>query len=1124
MPASQCLRCSPALAIFPDTERNHVTAKCRRDPPIETNFVKTDKFNDMWPRISTVGNPSDDPGDLQDADRLLKNFQTQDQHNGMPITKRMLENAWKMVFTKKGQNQAEAAAKIPAKIPTKTTTAGPSGTTASSNKTFAGIPSKAGPAGKTMPVRSKDTSVAWKPVAPASKSTPAASTFPRVIDAGDMIHVPTSELLQARPGPLSESRQVWHDKRNDGSMQAAKKSVEPLKQRLAARPAFAEPQDSTVLTNHFAIELMPPKQLYQYHIAFNTPVEQRTRRKALVARFIATHGGLNQHTDSFATDYETRIISWQDLSNDAAWESDTQGLKWLTATVDDFQRGQLGVAGQVNITLTRSLLSWEGMIDHYNGRDPSYNYQDTATALNVIFSKGRAESRSDTFELGPSKLFYRPGNYDFGHDSPLLGIRGYTYSVRPAMGSLLLNIDIGMSAFLKPHYVSKYLVNEHYGVAALKFLIGARVRIMYKRGSTQNSEIDSEDRRTRTITGFSKKLATETYFEKDGAMTSVYDHVCRTYGNIVRGENTQCVNVGSEQRPTWFLAEHLFVLPNQRYKFKLDGVQTKKMIDQASQRPEVNREAILKEGLRAIGILPSGQSTPTTRLPMALRSSGINIDPRMLRLPARLSPQPVISYSGKYANAGNSGVWNNARLPFSTTEKQGGTVAWLSAINDDSPSRFPDYHMHLVDAMSAHSVRGFQKARYANLGSVPNWNVEALGRFLSQNASQAKLFALVLPANTAHYQARYAVFKSAVDQVAGVASVCFNDDKLKKMNWDPKRCGMGVYMSNVSMKVNVRLGNSNQGLKDEIRVLKPLPDDKTMILGIDVVHPGHSSVQVTPSIAAAVATTDLAFIKYRGMLRMNPPRQEVVESLEMMVKSLLDSWADGNAGAKPSHILCYRDGVSESQYGELHNKEINAIKSAWDKAKGRTKATQMKLTFVVVTKRHHTRLYPHVSEHTDPKTGNCRPGTVVDSGITSPYGFDFFLQSHKGLVGTARPAHYIVLENGMQFESKPLQDLTNHLCYTYARSTTAVSYVTPAYYADHLCERGKQYLKDFFDGKQELKELGAAGTPDEQWAEQMTALREMWNTGGNAGMGDGDLGTNNGNPWSRKLNDTMFWI
>ena len=46
------------------------------------------------------------------------------------------------------------------------------------------------------------------------------------------------------------------------------------------------------------------------------------------------------------------------------------------------------------------------------------------------------------------------------------------------------------------------------------------------------------------------------------------------------------------------------------------------------------------------------------------------------------------------------------------------------------------------------------------------------------------------------------------------------------------------------------------------------------------------------------------------------------------------------------------------------------------------------ITFVVVQKRHHTRFFPLDKRDSD-KTGNCLPGTVIESGITHPYEFDF---------------------------------------------------------------------------------------------------------------------------------------
>ena len=56
-----------------------------------------------------------------------------------------------------------------------------------------------------------------------------------------------------------------------------------------------------------------------------------------------------------------------------------------------------------------------------------------------------------------------------------------------------------------------------------------------------------------------------------------------------------------------------------------------------------------------------------------------------------------------------------------------------------------------------------------------------------------------------------------------------------------------------------------------------------------------------------------------------------------------------------------------------------------------------KITFVVVQKRHHTRLFCEDKRDASGRAQNVPPGTTVDSGITHPYEFDFYLCSHFGI-------------------------------------------------------------------------------------------------------------------------------
>lgn len=149
-----------------------------------------------------------------------------------------------------------------------------------------------------------------------------------------------------------------------------------------------------------------------------------------------------------------------------------------------------------------------------------------------------------------------------------------------------------------------------------------------------------------------------------------------------------------------------------------------------------------------------------------------------------------------------------------------------------------------------------------------------------------------------------------------------------------------------------------------------------------------------------------------------------------------------------------------------------------------------RITFIVVQKRHHTRLFPniHNDSHTTDKSGNILPGTVVDTNICHPSEFDFYLCSHAGIQGTSRPAHYRVLLDENNFSADQLQGLTNNLCYTYARCTRSVSVVPPAYYAHLAAFRARYYIEGrTSDGESS----GVDGRAAREQAVQVHALPEI---------------------------------
>lgn len=115
------------------------------------------------------------------------------------------------------------------------------------------------------------------------------------------------------------------------------------------------------------------------------------------------------------------------------------------------------------------------------------------------------------------------------------------------------------------------------------------------------------------------------------------------------------------------------------------------------------------------------------------------------------------------------------------------------------------------------------------------------------------------------------------------------------------------------------------------------------------------------------------------------------------------------------------------------------------------------ITYMTVLKRHRARLFPTGPE-ADDGGGNVRPGVCVDTGISLASGFDFYLNSHKGIQGTVKPAHYHVLHDENAFGSDAIQIATYWLCYGFCRCTRSVSYCPPAYYAHLVADRGRILL------------------------------------------------------------------
>ncbi|WMV38923.1 hypothetical protein MTR67_032308 [Solanum verrucosum] len=169
------------------------------------------------------------------------------------------------------------------------------------------------------------------------------------------------------------------------------------------------------------------------------------------------------------------------------------------------------------------------------------------------------------------------------------------------------------------------------------------------------------------------------------------------------------------------------------------------------------------------------------------------------------------------------------------------------------------------------------------------------------------------------------------------------------------------------------------------------------------------------------------------------------------------------AGQTDLTLFFVRDGVSESQFSQLLNLELDQMVKAYNHL---GEGGNPKFTLIVAQKNHHTKLFQANA------VDNVPPGTVVDTNIVHPRNNDFFMCAHAGMIGTTKPAHYHVLLDEIGFAPDVLQNLIHSLSYVYQRSTSATSIVAPVRYAHLAAQQFGQFDK-FEDHSETSSEQGS---------------------------------------------------
>ncbi|TGO21637.1 hypothetical protein BPAE_0208g00070 [Botrytis paeoniae] len=982
-----------------------------------------------------------------------------------------------------------------------------------------------------------------------------------VSSAASQASANTAGLSKPLPEPVADNRTM-------------EEKLQSLYDEESRRIPKAESQtwDSStkINANFYKVGLNSETQILKYSVCLGrivsrgkpkgfVPTRPETKRY-LITRLLEENKDLFESI-SWATDYNSFIVS-----NEPLGKHDLSKIGYSLPTPHT-RSGPDDNPINMNSSLTfLGLVNVKALIDHVESKNTPLDHPEEGLKfLNIISWK---KVNSPQFEGGRvGKKFY-PHSFVadderwmsqnrredalsarcFIDKVPLYQIhRGFFSSMRPAKGSVLLNINVTTSAFFSPINLTKWIESNPKAWGDFGRLLKG-VRVVF--------DIHEKNRqKVFNIKSIAPRSVSETKFMKDGTEMSVHAYMNATYPETVFDKNARCINVGSKAKPTWFPADHLKIVEWQIVKKSLPEPYVAAMID-ATKTPQQSKVSIKETRLAELGFLENGPFYKTF---------GITPDTNFVEIEAGTLEAPTLLLSETDKVPARDSSWE---MKFKQCRKPGtgNTTLYVLWLRYDHIQEYEQKDMEIITDTLVRSLnefglkqiskRVFYQALVPDEAQEPEKYRQACAntfksalRPVIEGTKIVPLIMVVLPNRS---RKLYPETKRWADCDIGIPTVCVVEENLSGAG-DRARCG------NISLKFNLKLGGINQEVSNRCGIKA-----RTMIVGADVTHPGDE--EGCPSIAAVVATNDDSRFQYLGSARLQEGKQEYISDLRGMMKERLLAWAErvlrnikpGLGGIYPQilpdHILFYRDGVSESQFGMVRHHEKQQIfdgcSDAYMELKPNLKETlrdafpkvakrekwKPKLTLIVAIKRHHARFYPLTLVKGDP---NLVAGTIIDAVVVTPNHFSFYLQSHCSPLDTARSTQYVVIYDDLDYKTTPkdimnivsfllisrptpldaLTDCTqtNKLCYTGARAFKALSICTPARYADMLCDRVRCYLKPILEGYHDKN-----STDDMDGTQRAAVYGEntlVWKPNASQKLPDGWK-----NPWHPSISNVMFYL
>ncbi|KAI4382180.1 hypothetical protein MLD38_008177 [Melastoma candidum] len=674
----------------------------------------------------------------------------------------------------------------------------------------------------------------------------------------------------------------------------------------------------------------------------------------------------------------------------------------------------------------------------------SENSQEAIRVLDIILRQHAA--RQGCLLVRQSFFHGDPKNFaDVG--GGVLGCRGFHSSFRATQGGLSLNIDVSTTMIIQPGPVVDFLivnqnVKDPYSLDWAKVkrsLKNLRIRVSpsnteYK--ITGLSELPCKDQ----LFSMKPRKGRDTDGEDQALEVTVYDYFVNHKNiDLSYSGDFPCINVGKPKRPTYVPLELCSLVSLQRYTKSLTNFQRASLVEKSRQKPH-ERMTVLSDALKRSNY----DAEPI------LRSCGISISSNFTQIEGRVLPAPKLKLGNGEDLFPRNGRWNVSHKRFVEPAR----IERWAVVNFSARC---DVRSLVRDLSRLAEMKGlFVEPPFdvieetaQNRRAPPSVRVDKMFEEVQEKLPGAPKFLLCLLPDRKNCEV-YGPWKKKNLTGFGIVSQCLCPIRVNDQ-----------YLTNLLLKINAKLGGLNSLLFVEKSPSFPIVSKvPTLILGMDVSHgsPGHSDV---PSIAAVVSSREWPLIsRYRATVRTQSPKVEMIDSLfkktsdtedEGMIKELLLDFYLSSGKRKPEQIIIFRDGVSESQFTQVLNIELDQIIEA---CKFLDEKWSPKFVVIVAQKNHHTKFFQAGSPE-----NNVPPGTIIDSKVCHPRNNDFYLCAHAGMIGTTRPTHYHILYDEIGYSPDDMQELVHSLSYVYQRSTTAVSVVAPVCYAHLAATQVAHFVK-----------------------------------------------------------------